>query len=429
MKRSLSKIPTMKKLLTLVLLSLLLIQCSTNEIVTPMEETNDPAIFNMTMDGNYFVPESSGKWYLSDEAGELLAQGALINNQQTPLEIEYDPTMRYDATIYFEIFTAGIQLHVLYTYEDVTPGDYFITAVQGYNPNGDEITLTLTNAGNDLEILTTSGFVTVEQNNNDGGTYILSGDLISSPGHNYAAFKSPNDNLPRYSWTGYVNGDTNITADYTTLPFVEEAITITLPSNETSGVSIRGFMDSDPSGVSGVSHMLQKESTEDGTTLYEALLPNGVFDDFWLSASYKFSNDDKTHRFIKLSESLEQNVPAATLDFNVNSNTISNFSVSATGEYDAYNTTFVYSNSAQDVTVFYDIFGKGASEVNFSKANLFNNLFADDPEITSALLPPAERIFLTNYSHISTYNEFLHTPLLNGPLLVVDETVESVFIF
>ncbi|MFT5983483.1 MAG: hypothetical protein ACI9RM_001929, partial [Ulvibacter sp.] len=40
-------------------------------------------------------------------------------------------------------------------------------------------------------------------------------------------------------------------------------------------------------------------------------------------------------------------------------------------------------NPAQDVTVIYEIYGKASPQIILSKVNLFNNLFADDPDITS----------------------------------------------
>jgi hypothetical protein len=40
-------------------------------------------------------------------------------------------------------------------------------------------------------------------------------------------------------------------------------------------------------------------------------------------------------------------------------------------------------NPAQDVTVIYEIYGKASPQIILSKVNLFNNLFADDRDITS----------------------------------------------
>ena len=136
--------------------------------------------------------------------------------------------------------------------------------------------------------------------------------------------------------------------------------------------------------------------------------------------------DENQYRYYKISEEITTTIPLIDLDFTVISNSISNFSMTTEGNFDFYQTAFVYTNTAQDLVVIHDIIGEAAAEISFSKANLFDNVFEDDPQINASMLPPTDSFQLTNYSQISGYTEFLQTSWLYGPVLLENETIESV---
>ncbi|MBL4662758.1 MAG: hypothetical protein JKY22_04190 [Flavobacteriaceae bacterium] len=419
----------MKKLLALCILAIFCVQCDSDDSQVTIEDNSQQVTFRMTMEGDFFVSNSSGKLILSDQDGAILVEAPLINNEETSLEVNFDPDVQYDVTVYFETFTSGTQFHFVNTYVDVSPGNYFITPVQGYNGNEDKITLTLTNTGDSIEVVSTSsGIITTESNSNDGGTLILNGTLPASPGFFYASFIGPNDDFPRYSWTEGVGGSYDVNVDFPNLPMADNEITVTLPTNATSDINIRGLKDGDPTGVSAITHIVHEDSYEDGTTEYQAFLPNGIFDNFSLTTSYTSSNDDKVHEYIMISETVGQTVPEAGVNFTVNNDSFANFSISASGSYDSYDVTFIYSNPDQDIVMFYDIFGEASSTVNFSKVILFNNLFADEPELIAGLVPSADRITLMDYSQVSSYEEYLEASWLYGPFWMVDETIERVWV-
>lgn len=417
----------MKKILLLLAISVLFTQCSSDDSNPVTDDSIEFASFQVLVDGDFFIPESSGKIIVSTADGFIIGDAELLNNQVASVDFPIDPAVTYDLTVYFETITGGAQYHFLNTYQNINPGVYSMTPPRGFNADEDDITITLTNTGPDLEIVSTSSnIVTSESNTNDGGTFIINGPLPASPGFFYASFKSPNDALPRYSWTENASGSTQVNADYTNLPFVEAPITVNFPTNVSSNLTVRGVMDADPQGLFGISHIIQQEETEDGTAQYEVMLPGGVFDNQKLIATYKTAANDNTHRFEKISADLEQNVPSPTLNFTVTNGSLENFSMSTTGEYDVYQANLVYQSPAQDVVVLYDIFGESSADVNFSKTILFDAIFAFDPLVSSDILPNLERITLTNYSQVNTYEDYLSGFLLYGVALLENEFSESV---
>jgi len=420
----------MKKLLALCAMTILFAQCSSDDSQTTNDDEGADQLvqFSLTITGDFFVPNSSGKLFLSDEDGTILAEAPTLNNEQTILTADFDPGMTYDLSFYYETFTSGTQFHFVNTFVNVSPGNYSMDPPQGFNGDQDEITLTLTNTGDNLVVVSSSsGIVNTESNSNDGGTFILNGPLPASPGYFYASFLGPNDNLPRYSWSEGTGGSYQINADYSALPFTNDALSITLPTNETSDLVIRGVKDGDPTGVNAITHIVHDESFEDGTTNYQAFLPDGVFENFRVRSSYTLPGTERNYYYTTLSENVPQTLPAVSIDYTVNNDSFANFSIATTGEFDNYDATFIYTNQAQDLVVFYDVFGAASSEVSFSKVNLFNNIFANEPDLSAGLMPPVHRITLSSYSQISSYEEYLQAPWLHGPVLEVGETMERVF--
>ena len=140
----------MKKNIILTLLVLVFVQCSTkNEAIDP-GEGNQTATFSLNIGTDFFISGSSGLFYISNSDGDILGEGILANNQQTTVEIDFDPNEVYDASFSLNTLTNGIQFRFLYTYNDVLPGDYSISSLASNNPNGDTITLNVTNSGDNL---------------------------------------------------------------------------------------------------------------------------------------------------------------------------------------------------------------------------------------------------------------------------------------
>ncbi len=419
--------PNMKKTILIILVSIFFLQCTSDDNV-PLGDNVETASFSLFVDGTFFVPLSSGRLIISDSNGDILGDGDLSNNEETSLDVIIDPNAKYDATVFLKFSTNGIQLNLLYTYEDIVPGEYTLQALRGYNPNSDEITFTLTNSGANLELETTSTPLTLNYDPSNGGTHVLNGRLRASPGNYYASFKKNGEPLSRYIWNTSLSGDTNIEADYTSLPFVEGSSTIQLPANESIEVGISGVMDDDPLGVDGVRHRIQVTEYDAGETSLAAMFPLGVFDNLETTVQFNQPNSDKEFSFFQKSNNLPTVIPEPSLDITITDSSFSNFSATAEGEHDFFNLAFVYANAAQDETVIYEIYGKASPNITLSKVNLFNNLFENNPDITSNVLTTVKQFGITNYSQISSYNQFLQTPWLYGPIVLPGESRENVLL-
>ncbi len=415
----------MKKILWLSTLSLLFISCATDDN-NNSPDPNITATYSLSIDGNFFVSQSSGILYISDSDGEIVGQGALANNQQTSLEVDFDPNEVYDASVFLEVETNGIQFYFLNTLTNVPPGNYNIPGLMELNPNDDTITINITNAGSNLEILSSSRFLNVDSNSNNGGTYILSGEMIASPGDYYVSLQKPGEQFPRYIWLEDITGNSNINLDFNVLPMINTSISVNIPLNESSSLSLWGMMDDDPQAINGVFHHAQYENTSNGTASYNAMVPQNVFDMYRISVGYELSNNENEYRYTTHSTNIPQNIPTVDLDFTVNNNTISNFSMSTQGSYDYFQANFSYSNITQDVIAQHDIVGAAASAISFSKANLFDNVFANDPDINSGMLAPSDSYGLTNYSQFSGYSGFINSGWIYGPALMNNEYIENV---
>ena len=415
----------MKKTILLLFAAVLFLQCS-SEDTSPLGDINQSASFSLFVEGDFFIPASSGKLYISDSNGTLIREGELLNNQQTTLDVIIDPNMVYDASISLFFITNGAAYNLLYTYENINPGEYTLQALQGYNPNLDELTLNLTNTGEPLEIYTSTRPMTVSYDPINGGTNILNGRLAASPGNYYASVKKAGEPFPRYIWSEGLTGDTSSTLDFNSLPFVEGISTIELPNNESIYIGINGVKNDDPLGVDGVRHLIQEKDYLSATSNHDAIFPAGVFDALETSVQFKQANSDKEFSFMTKSEILPNTISNSALDFSVNDASFSNFSATTTGNYDCFNTAFVYTNAAQDVVVIYEIYGPSATQVTVSKVNLFNNIFADDPNISADLLPSARRFGVTNYSQFTSYAQYVGAPWLYGPKLSLNGFMEHV---
>ena len=75
----------MRKIILVLLASFLLVQCSDgddNITITPVPGENI-FLFSVNVNGNVFNVDVTGHLYLSDEDGNIIVTGALLNNQET----------------------------------------------------------------------------------------------------------------------------------------------------------------------------------------------------------------------------------------------------------------------------------------------------------------------------------------------------------
>ena len=420
----------MKKAILIISVSLIFLQCNKSDETPPEEINNELASYSLFVDGTFFPPNSSGRLIISDSNGDILSEGDLVNNQTTTLDVITEPNGIYDLTIFAKLLTNGTNLNYIFTYEDILAGDYSFGNFRGNNPNADEITITLTNSGTNMELISSTGYLDVTNNPSNGGTHILNGFLSASPGNYYASFKKDGEPMSRYMWNTALNGNTDIDADFATLPLVDGLSSIQLPDYGTSFfLRLSGVKNDDPVGLNGVRHNIQGTDYNSGVSSATINFPEGLFDAFETSLSYSDPNDNKNFIFSNKSTGIPAALPEPTLDFNIINSSFSNFSATTTGEYDYFSASFNIWIPAQDLLLIYEIYGKPSPEVMISKVNLFNNLFADNSDVNSDVLDSLEVGFgITNYSQLSSYNEFLQSPLIYRPTVLTGDSVEDLWI-
>lgn len=369
----------MKRIILLLLVSIILIQCSKggDDQELNEEQGTETFLFSINVIGNLFKETTTGHLYLSDANGDIIVDGALINNQETYLSAVFDINDVYDATLIYKVLTQGQTYYLTSTYEDVNPNTYNINEIEGLNPNQDRINLDLSNTGFPLEVISHSGSYISDGNPDNGGTFNFDSLLPASPGDYYAAFKSPDDNLPRYFWMENVNGNTNLNIDFTSLPFVNTSIITQFPTNESLSVNVHGFKNDDNNNIH---HTVHFKGYQNGSNSDITLVPDNLFDYYGFHSNFNINNT--TYYYSKKSQDIIQNISLPNFDLTINTNSINNFSMNTSGNYDVFNVIYSLSNIDDYVFVQYYIYGKSSSVVSFSKSNLFNQIFSEIPEVS-----------------------------------------------
>ena len=83
--------------------------------------------------------------------------------------------------------------------------------------------------------------MTVETNSSNGGTHVLSGTLLTSPGDYYVSLKKPEEQFARYIWIDGSTGNGTIDVDFESLPMIDQTVEVNFPSNEDSSLEILWF--------------------------------------------------------------------------------------------------------------------------------------------------------------------------------------------
>lgn len=392
----------MKKLL-LISLSFFLIQCSKNndDIVINEDQVTETFLFSVDVIGNVFSENNSGHLYLTDGDGNLIVDGALINNQETSLSAEFDINKVYDATIIYWVFTQGQTYYLTDTYTDVSPNTYLLNEIERLNPNQDRLNLDLYNTGFPLEVLSHSGSFNSSGNSNNGGTFNFNSLLPASPGNYYASFKSPNDVFPRYFWIEDIDGNTDLNIDFTSLPIIDTSIVTQFPAYDLLSVNLHGFIDSD---INNLPHWLLSENYQNGNNSDIKIIPTNLFDQYGFYTRYKINNINYTYK--EKSQNIAQNISLPNLDLSINSTSINDFSMSTSGNYDGFRINYTLKNFDDNIFVFYYIYGKPESEVSFTKLNLFNTIFSGiaGVSVNDLIFDTAS---LHSYNNIDNYSDYL----------------------
>jgi hypothetical protein len=412
----------MKKIVAILSLALLIVQCSIDDTNSANDDTSgddgggggSATSFVINVIGEYFGSEG-GHLYLSLPNGTILADGALSNGNTTSLTAEFDINEQYDATI---VYSFG-PLYNVFTFEDVRPGVYNLRSSPSLNPNNEELTITLTNVGVnlDLQILSSTQYLNLDANNENGGTYILSGALPSIPADYFVSFKKPNEALPRYFWRQNLVGGFTETVDYSSLPYANSLKITQFPENQGLTLSIEGVKTVRP----GVGHSLQNTTVHDGASSNELFYDSSIFDFYRFSSSFRVG--DAFYYYSTTAANIPSEVTTPNLNLEITSSNMGSFSMSTTGTYDTFETFYV--DDIAGVTIFYRIIGKAAPNVSFTKATLFNRIFADNTQINTGVMK-FSRASIQNSSGTDSYNEIIKSLLDPGTSTSTFATTDAV---
>lgn len=402
----------MKNFIPLILVCLLFFQCSKDDTVKEEENTNQETfLFGINLTGNYYINGRSGHLYLSDNDGNIIADGSLLNNQETALSAVFDLNDSYDATLVETITFNGETIYLVETYTDVRPATYSSFTPVDPNPNNDKFSINLTNINLNFPFRVLR-YSNILSGGNQGsidvdGTFSFEEDLIVSPGDFFVSFLNENEGIPRYFWKENIAPNSEFSFDYTELPFLDTIVTTQFPENDQLNATIIGF---NSVANQKTHHFIFQENYEDGINVTTAYLPDSeVFDFYNFNSSFRMGTT--SYSISKNMETIDAQIEIPDLDFDIQESDISNFRMSTTSIYDYFGARYGFDQSESGTYVRYAVFGKPTAEINFSKSKLFDALFKDIPEFTTQNLSFSSASISRNNS-INSYNEFLQTAIL-----------------
>ncbi len=393
-----------RKYITFLFFTALFFQCSSNDNESSNEGDDgmilqEVFLMSVEVENSYFNDFQEAHLYLSDSDGEIIAEGVLSNGQTTSLSAIYDLNDRYDATVVVKSTFGSAENFTGTTFIDVRPNAHIFKSIIFFNPNSDKYILNLSNTGFPLEFLSgsTNSFGSSGSAANNG-TYEYEFFLAESPGDYFALFQSVNDTAPRYFWMENIQANDSFDVDFTSLPLSSAPMTIQFPSTTNLGYEVRGFRSS---STNRFAHRIYSTSFNDFSEIY---LPNDLFDYYSLSSTFKIG--EITHRTHHVTEELIGSVAASEISFNISNNSVSEFAMSATGNYDTYEVGYFFNNQATEQIVGFNIYGEAANLVQFSMMNLFDTIFSDSPGLNSSQLIFSSGLLSRN-NQINSYPDFI----------------------
>lgn len=383
------------------LLSVFLIGCSNNsDDATP--ETQE---FTITINvdpshyGGFFM---SAKAFISDENGEIITDGELLPGQSTTLNAITDPSQSYDLSImlYRYLDFVDEKFYGITTFTDIEPGTFELGAGPISEDSADEIYINLTNAGYPCEITSgTTGHAPFGPEN--GGFVNYRGNLVGSPSSDfYISFKSPNDQFGRYFWEEDIMEGTIFNIDYPSLPEIQSIIDIQLPSNNHATFKLQGLVNNDPDNIH---HSIAQGNYIDGMNALSVPVPVGVFD-YYLFAT-TFGTDDSGYSKILFTANIPDEITTPSLGFTVIDQSLGNFNMETEGEAILYSAIFRTSTTNPAISIAHSVYGPVSPTVSFSKENLWLNIRAYYPDLSSFSTLPLGNVSIRNHSEISSYHD------------------------
>lgn len=360
---------------------------TTDDTTDDSSQTMEEFLFGVDVVGDYFSDARLGEIFVSDQEGNIIAEATLTNNGITELNAEFDFNTPYDFSFRLRVEGEFGNVEFLRTFRDVSPQVVTLTNNPNLNPDFEQVELNLFNAGFPLEVIA-PGSVTINGSTADGGSAEVTSTLKSAPGDFFGLFLSPDDTEPRYVFLEDVSGGSEFTIDYTSLAFAENQATLTYPSYDQLALRARGYKNYDGNLVR---HDLFTENFDGTPTNIDIYSPSGIFENFQVTS--QISTSGQTYFINNYGPIESQTIELPDLDFNVSSNSLSNYAMTTASSYNYHSVFFTDFISDTDTSVQYFVFSDSNTDINFSLDNLFDQIYADESGISATNM-------VTSYSQL-----------------------------
>ena len=366
----------MKKIFPkIILFSIFLFSCASDSENTNTDDALDPSfLVGVNVAGDFFQELEEGSIYASDQNGQIIAQGPLMNNTTTNLEAIFDINTTYD----FSILIRQGNLITLKTFKNVSPETYTLTEKTIANPNADQLDVRLFNTGSPFEVIAPSTFSAIISAT-DGGSIEFDTQLQISPGDFYGAFLNQNEAIPRYLFMENVSKNNFSQHDYTTLPFLENVHTLVYPNIDALRLKIIGFRTFNDQNIAHDFFSKTYDTPRDVLTIHS---PDAVFDSFRVNS--QITSGSNTYTITSFGAIENKTISVPNLDLTISSDAISNFNANTSGNYNYYEISFSDFLDTTNTLVFHRIYGKQTETISLENETLFNAVFQDEPSIEAA---------------------------------------------
>lgn len=137
--------------------------------------------------------------------------------------------------------------------------------------------------------------------------------------------------------------------------------------------------------------------------------PNMLFDSYQLNFSLEI--DEASYFKSKKTNTLTNDFDLPDLDFEVVNNSLANYEMKSSSEFDFYNVELRYVLQSADYRIFWQIYGKSSKVTNFVLPNIKAMVFDDISNFSLDSLKQSSKIY--NYEGLDNYEDFIHTRINN----------------
>jgi len=345
----------MKKLILILIISTTFFQCTTDdqaddEMVTNNNNNTTTSLFTISTSNDYYseneLNTGNPKIFLTDENGEIITEDNLDNGSTVELTAEYDiNNNNYDVTLLKKELSSFSQItnYHLETYIDIYPHHYEIQNIEDLNPNNEEVMISIINSNGILDDFFGFAPGSVSENN---GTYTCNSTLNEIPDNYFLSFKKSTEDFKRYIWLEDVTGETNDTFEFNQTEIIQNPTSITYPNNESVSSVIEGINSNNPNKM----YELSYQWSNDGSTELDHFIPNGLFDQYWISNSIKTGSENYTT--FEKSNIINSNYAIPNLSLEVVNNSYNLFQINSSSDFDFYSASFSYVSPDEDFAVY-----------------------------------------------------------------------------